>query len=168
MQQAGDQPAAERAAQLSFALYAAANRMVRLHKPILDPLGLTFPQYLVLMELYAEAPRTVGDIGSRVAMDAGTITPVLKRLEAAGKVTRMRDPKDERRVLVSLTAAGEALRETILSVTDQVESACEAPDLDLDHLRQQLDQLAHPRPARKPAIQASPEGPATRTSRKQA
>lgn len=153
---------------MSFALYAAGNRMVRLHKPILDPLGLTFPQYLVLMELYAEAPRTVGDIGSRVAMDAGTITPVLKRLEAAGKVTRVRDPRDERRVLVSLTAAGEALRETILGVTDQVESACEAPDLDLDHLRQQLDQLAHPRPPQTPAIQASPDAPTTRTSRKQA
>lgn len=118
--------------------------MVRLHKPILEPLGLTFPQYLVLAELLAQSPRTVGDLGARVDMDAGTISPLLKRLEAAGKVTRVRDREDERCVLVSLTAAGEQLRDTILAVTDQVKSACEAPELDLDLLRQQLDLLARP------------------------
>lgn len=118
--------------------------MVRLHKPILEPLGLTFPQYLVLVELFASAPRTVGDLGTRVDMDAGTITPLLKRLEAAGLVSRTRDKNDERRVLVDLTPKAEALREAILKVTAQVKSACETPELDLDVLRQKLDLLAHP------------------------
>ncbi len=71
--------------------------MVRLHKPFLDPLGLTFPQYLVTMELLGHAPTTVGTLGARLGMDTGTITPLLKRLEAAGLVTRTRDTRDERR-----------------------------------------------------------------------
>ena len=133
------------ATQLSLALYTAGNRMVRLHRPILDPLGLTFPQYLVLVELFASAPRTVGDLGARVGMDAGTITPLLKRLEAAGKVTRVRDAADERRVLVDLTAAGERLRTAVLNVTGEVESACELSALELEQLRNTLDRLAHPR-----------------------
>jgi DNA-binding MarR family transcriptional regulator len=119
--------------------------MVRLHRPILDPLGLTFPQYLVLLELFANAPRTVGDLGSRVGMDAGTITPLLKRLETSGKVTRMRDKQDERRVLIDLTAAGERLRTAVLNVTSEVESACELSARELAQLRDTLDRLAHPR-----------------------
>jgi len=133
------------ATQLSLALYTAGNRMVRLHRPILDPLGLTFPQYLVLLELFANTPRTVGDLGSRVGMDAGTITPLLKRLETAGKVTRMRDKQDERRVLIDLTAAGERLRTAVLNVTRQVESACELSGRELEQLRETLDRLAHSR-----------------------
>lgn len=133
------------ATQLSLALYTAGNRMVRLHRPILEPLGLTFPQYLVLVELFASAPRTVGDLGTRVGMDAGTITPLLKRLEVAGKVTRMRDVEDERRVLIDLTAAGERLRTAVLNVTGEVESACELSETELEHLRKTLDRLAHPR-----------------------
>ena len=82
--------------QLSFALYGAANRMVRLHKPFLEPLGLTFPQYLVILELLNGAPLSVGALGARLDMDTGTITPLLKRLDAAGMVTRTRDPADER------------------------------------------------------------------------
>ena len=92
-------------AQLSFALYGAANRVVRLHKPFLEPLGLTFPQYLVILELMDASPRTVGDLGARLGMDTGTLTPMLKRLQSAELVTRTRDVKDERRVLVDLTAA---------------------------------------------------------------
>jgi DNA-binding MarR family transcriptional regulator len=72
--------------QLPFALYGAANRMARLHKPFLEPLGLTFSQYLVLLELFAQSRRAVGDLGARLGMDTGTITPLLKRLAAAGKV----------------------------------------------------------------------------------
>ena len=71
-----------------------------MHKPLLDPLALTFPQYLVLLELYAGTPRNVGELGNSLAMDTGTITPLLKRMEKAGLLTRTRDPLDERRILV--------------------------------------------------------------------
>ena len=81
--------------QLSFALYGAANRMIRLHKPFLEPLGLTFPQYLVILALLDSAPQTVGALGARLDMDTGTITPLVKRLEAAGMVSRVRDRTDE-------------------------------------------------------------------------
>ncbi len=80
--------------------------MVRLHKPFLEPLGLTFPQYLVILELLNGAPLSVGALGARLDMDTGTITPLLKRLDAAGMVTRTRDPADERRVRVDLTPRG--------------------------------------------------------------
>ncbi|MFN7144650.1 MAG: MarR family winged helix-turn-helix transcriptional regulator [Myxococcota bacterium] len=129
--------------QLSFALYSAANRMIRLHKPFLDPLGLTFPQYLVLLELYVAAPRTVGELGGSLGMDTGTITPLLKRLAAAGRITRRRDSADERRVIIELTPAGEALREQVWRVTDQIKTACRLDDEALAELRATLDGLAH-------------------------
>ena len=104
--------------QLSFALYGAANRMARLHKPFLEPLGLTFPQYLVMLELFNSAPRSVGELGATLDMDTGTITPLLKRLEVSGMVTRVRDPADERRVLINATEAAQALRDEIWGITD--------------------------------------------------
>jgi DNA-binding MarR family transcriptional regulator len=130
--------------ELSFALYGAAGRMNRMHKPFLDPLGLTFPQYLVMLELYGGTPRSVGELGSRLGMDTGTITPLLKRLEAAGKVRRQRDPGDERRVLVTLTESGEALREELWSVTDKIRSACKLTKEELSQLRDTLNDFAHP------------------------
>ncbi len=130
--------------QISFALYGAANRMMRLHKPLLDPLGLTFPQYLVLLELFAKSPRTVGDLGAKLGIDAGTITPLLKRLEAAGNITRTRDKADERRVLIDLTNQSEALREPVWAVTDQIKSACGLNDVDLEALHQTLDAFSWP------------------------
>jgi DNA-binding MarR family transcriptional regulator len=130
--------------QLSFALYGAANRMTRLHKPFLDPLGLTFPQYLVMLELLAAAPRPVGELGTKLGMDTGTITPLLKRLEVSGQVTRARDSVDERRVLVDLTDAGKALRDDIWSITDKIKSACQLTDAGLAELRDILDAFARP------------------------
>lgn len=130
--------------QLSFSLHRAANRMVRLHKPILEPLGLTFPQYLVMLELLDDAPQTVGALGTRLDMDTGTITPLLKRMEVAGLVTRTRDPVDERRVQVGLTVTGRALEGEIRSVTDKIKSACQLSDDGVDELRRTLDALAHP------------------------
>ncbi|MCP1440098.1 DNA-binding MarR family transcriptional regulator [Erwinia persicina] len=115
-----------------------------MHKPFLDPLGLTFPQYLVMLELFNGTPRSVGDLGGRLGMDTGTITPLLKRLEAAGKVSRRRDPKDERRVLVTLTESGEALRDTLWAVTDQIRSACKLTEAGLVQLRDTLNDFAHP------------------------
>lgn len=132
------------ATQLSFALYGAANRMVRLHKPLLEPLGLTFPQYLVILELLNGAPLSVGALGSRLDMDTGTITPLVKRLDAAGLVSRTRDPSDERRVLVDLTAQGRALEVGVRGITNKIKSACQLSEKGVDDLRRTLKMLAHP------------------------
>lgn len=130
------------ATQLSFSLHSAANRMVRLHKPILEPLGLTFPQYLVVLELLDGGPRTVGALGAALDMDTGTITPLVKRLEAAGRVSRTRDSKDERRVVVDLTPVGRSLDAAVRGVTGQIKTACQLTDEGLDGLRRTLDALA--------------------------
>jgi DNA-binding MarR family transcriptional regulator len=106
--------------QLSFAVYGAANRIARMHKPFLEPLGLTFPQYLVMLELYSDAPQTVGELGNALGMDTGTITPLLKRLAVAGMVTRTRDPSDERKVQVDLTPKGESLRDDVWSIGGKI------------------------------------------------
>lgn len=129
--------------QLSFALYGAANRMIRLHKPFLEPLGLTFPQYLVIVALLDGAPQTVGGLGARLDMDTGTITPLVKRLESAGMVTRVRDRADERRVLVDLTAQGRALEPDIRKVPQKIKTACQLTDKGVDDLRRALEGLAH-------------------------
>ena len=130
--------------QLSFALYGAANRMVRMHKPFLEPLGLTFPQYLVVLELLNGSPLSVGTLGARLDMDTGTITPLVKRLDAAGLVTRSRDPADERRVMVDLTPRGRGLEAEVRGITDKIESACQLTTKGIDDLRRTLDALAHP------------------------
>ena len=127
--------------QLSFALYGATGRMVRSHRPFLEPLGLTFPQFLVMVTLYEKIPRTVGEIGAELGMDNGTLTPLLKRLVSAGLVTRERDAEDDRRVLINLTANGEALREDVLSVPAKIESACKLSNKDLADLRDTLNNL---------------------------
>jgi MarR family transcriptional regulator, organic hydroperoxide resistance regulator len=132
------------ATQLSFALYGAANRMVRMHKPFLEPLGLTFPQYLAVLELLDGAPLSVGALGGRLDMDTGTITPLVKRLEGAGLVTRRRDPKDERRVMVDLTSHGRGLEAEVRGITGKIKSACRLTDEGVDDLRRTLDALAHP------------------------
>ncbi len=97
--------------QLCFALYAASLAVSRAYKPLLDGLGLTYPQYLVLHALWEADGRTVGAIGERLALNASTITPLVKRLEASGFVARARDPDDERQVRVRLTATGWAMRD---------------------------------------------------------
>jgi DNA-binding MarR family transcriptional regulator len=96
--------------QLCFALYSASLAMTRLYKPLLAPLGLTYPQYLVMLALWEQDGQTVSALGERLQLDSGTLTPLLKRLEAQGTLARVRDAADERRVIVSLTAAGRALK----------------------------------------------------------
>jgi len=128
-------------AQLSFALYGAANRIIRLHRPFLEPLGLTYPQFLVMLALYESVPRTVGDLGNELGMDNGTLTPLLKRLVSAGLVTRTRDERDERRVLIALTEAGEGLRGAVCSVPEKIKTACKLSDEDIVALRDTLNGL---------------------------
>lgn len=128
--------------QLSFALYGAANRMARMHKPFLEPLELTFPQYLAMLELLDAAPLSVGALGVRLGMDTGTITPLLKRMQASGFVTRTRDVADERRVLVDLTPEGRALETDVRGVASKITSACQLTDENADDLRRTLESLA--------------------------
>ena len=131
-------------AQLSFALYGAANRVMRMHKPFLEPLGLTFPQYLVILELLNGSPQTVGELGTRLGMDTGTLTPLLKRLQVAGMVTRTRDVKDERRVMVGLTKASRAIEADVRAVNGQIRSACQMSKAGLRDLQRTLEALGYP------------------------
>jgi DNA-binding MarR family transcriptional regulator len=131
--------------QLSFALYSAANRVIRLHRPFLEPLGLTYPQFLVMLALYEDAPRTVGDLGLELGMENGTLTPLLKRLQSAELISRTRDAQDERRVQIDLTEAGEALREAVCSLPEKIESACRLSHADILELNGTLNGLGFPR-----------------------
>lgn len=131
-------------AQLSFALHGAANRVVRMHKPFLEPLGLTYSQYLVILELLNGAPRTVGELGTRLGMETGTLTPMLKRLQAAGMVTRTRDVTDERRVLIDLTNASRAIEAEVRAVTGQIRAACQLSQVQIRELQHMLEGLGHP------------------------
>lgn len=106
--------------QVCFPLYAATNLLNRLYSPVLRELGLTYPQYLVMLVLWEQQPQTVGALGTRLYLDSGTLTPLLKRMEAAGHVTRARDPQDERRVVIALTPKGEALREQAKHVPEVI------------------------------------------------
>lgn len=102
--------------QLCFPLYAASKELTRRYKPYLDPLGLTYTQYVAMMALWEHDGLTVGELGRRLYLDSATLTPLLKRLEARGYVKRERSQKDERAVIVTLTQAGRDLREHALDV----------------------------------------------------
>jgi DNA-binding MarR family transcriptional regulator len=117
--------------QLCFALYSASLAMTKLYKPLLDPLGLTYPQYLVMLVLWEGDGITVSRLGERVALDSGTLTPLLKRLEGSNLVRRLRDTADERRVLLQLTPEGRALKAKARVVPEQVAcaSGCELDEL---------------------------------------
>lgn len=104
--------------QLCFSLYATTIAINRAYKPLLDSLGITYPQYLVLSALWEEDARTIGAIAERLALEPSTITPLVKRLEVAGFVGRLRNPADERQVQVRLTAKGKALRGETGCLTD--------------------------------------------------
>ncbi|EWC61569.1 Organic hydroperoxide resistance transcriptional regulator [Actinokineospora spheciospongiae] len=102
--------------QLCFALYSASRAMTTCYRPLLEDLGLTYPQYLVMLALLEREPVTVKDLGATLRLDSGTLSPLLKRMAAAGLLTRSRSAVDERSVVVSLTEAGEALRGRIAEV----------------------------------------------------
>jgi MarR family transcriptional regulator, organic hydroperoxide resistance regulator len=106
--------------QLCFSLYAASMAINRTYKPLLDELGITFPQYLVLHALWEQDGRTVGAIAERLALESSTVTPLVKRLEAASFVVRERNPGDERQVQVQLTDRGWGLREKCGCLTEEV------------------------------------------------
>ena len=124
--------------QLCFALYAASNRIQRLYRPLLEPLGLTYPQYLVMLVLWQHGRRSVGELGEALHLDSGTLTPLLKRLEAAGLVVRKRCSEDERRVFVDLSAEGRALRKQATGIPGQVACATVLEPGALQRLRDEV------------------------------
>lgn len=97
--------------QLCFPLYAASNLLVRVYRPLLEPLGLTYSQYLVMLVLWERNSVSVGDLGHCLYLDSGTLTPLLKRMENSGFISRSRDPNDERRVIISLNQKGLDVRD---------------------------------------------------------
>jgi DNA-binding MarR family transcriptional regulator len=109
--------------QLCFAVYSTAHAFNRVYKPLLDRLGVTYPQYLVMLALWERDGVPVKDIGERLFLDSGTLTPLLKRLEAARLVKRARSREDERQVLVALTPQGQALKEKARSVPPAILAA---------------------------------------------
>ena len=128
--------------QLCFALYGAANRVTRLYRPLLEALGLTYPQYLAMLVLWEASPRTVGALGEALDLESSTLTPLIKRLETQGLVARTRDPEDERRVVVTLTEAGAALRDKARAVPEQLFCKLNIQLDELGDLRERLKALA--------------------------
>ena len=106
--------------QLCFALYAASRAVTARYRPMLDAIGLTYPQYLVMLLLWESDNQTVGQLGSRLALDSGTLSPLLKRLTAAGLVTRNRRVEDERSVSIALTDAGRALQDKAVAINEEM------------------------------------------------
>ena len=132
--------------QLCFALYAASRAVTRAYAPLLDEAGITYPQYVTLLALWEhpDEPMTVGGLGNRLRLDSGTLTPLLKRLEALGHVRRTRDQRDERRVLVELTDQGLALRDRLASMPAALVRASGLDRAEVTDLRQRLvDLIGH-------------------------
>ncbi len=127
--------------QLCFAVYSAAHAFNRFYRPLLGQLGLTYPQYLVMLVLWESDGLSVSAIGERLLLDSGTLTPVLKRLEALGLVTRARDSRDERVVIVGLTEKGHAMRAIAESFPTQILAASECAGDEIDALRVALVDL---------------------------
>jgi DNA-binding MarR family transcriptional regulator len=117
--------------QLCFALYSTSLAMTKLYKPLLDELGLTYPQYLAMLVLWEQDGLMVSEIGERLYLDSGTLTPLLKRMEAAGLITRIRAVEDERRVHITLTAAGRKLKSRAAKIPGCIleASQCSIPEL---------------------------------------
>ncbi|MGY1771399.1 MarR family winged helix-turn-helix transcriptional regulator [Blastococcus sp. SYSU D00813] len=127
--------------QLCFALYAASRALTARYRPQLDEIGLTYPQYLVMMLLWEEDNQTVGQLGTRLNLDSGTLSPLLKRLTAAGLVTRHRRVEDERSVAIALTEKGRSLRERGLAINKDMLCALELDVDSFQGLKSQLETL---------------------------
>lgn len=129
--------------QLCFAVYGAAHAFNRAYKPLLEPLGLTYPQYLVMMALWERDEVTVKALGERLGLDSGTLSPLLKRLEQFGVILRQRDPEDERQVLITLTDSGTALKKEALRIMMSIGGATGCTINEMGDLRDRLNLLRH-------------------------
>jgi MarR family transcriptional regulator, organic hydroperoxide resistance regulator len=124
--------------QLCFAIYSTAHAFNRVYKPLLDRLGVTYPQYLVMLVLWERDGLSVKDIGERLFLDSGTLTPLLKRLEAAELIKRTRSTEDERQVLIALTSKGQALREKAKAVPQAILAASDCSVGELSAMKNEL------------------------------
>ena len=127
--------------QLCFALYSTSLAMTKIYKPMLGELGLTYPQYLVMLVLWEDNTLTISELGARLTLDSGTLTPLLKRLESAGWVKRERDVEDERRVLVNLTDAGRKLRASAAGIPERLLCATQCSIDEIQSLTSRLHAL---------------------------
>lgn len=127
--------------QLCFPLYAAAREVMKLYKPVLDQYNLTYTQYIVMLVLWEDEKLTVKQIGQRLHLDSGTLTPVLKKLEAMGLIIKYRDKEDDRVVIVELTEKARALKEEIIGVPEQVICKVDLNKEELSHLKNLLEKL---------------------------
>ena len=127
--------------QVCFALAAASRSVIGLYRPVLAPLGLTHPQYLVMLALWERSPRTLTDVAASLYLEAATLSPLLKRLEQAGYVSRRRSADDERALSIDLTPAGEALRSRALDVPGTIVERLGVPVAQLERVRDELTAL---------------------------
>lgn len=127
--------------QLCFALYSASLAMTKLYKPLLAGLGLTYPQYLVMLVLWERDGLMVSELGERLSLDSGTLTPLLKRMEASGSIVRIRALDDERRVHITLTAAGRKLKTRAAAIPGCIVDAAQCPASELISLTRQVQGL---------------------------
>ena len=127
--------------QVCFGLSIAARGVVAAYRPLLEPLGLTHPQYLVMVSLWQHGPQTVKQLGSLLMLDSGTVSPLLKRLEGLGHVRRTRSGTDERQVVAELTEQGSRLRSDAVHVHDEVVRRLGLSSGELEHLQSVLEQL---------------------------
>ncbi|MES1941261.1 Organic hydroperoxide resistance transcriptional regulator, MarR-family protein [Salinisphaera sp. T5B8] len=128
--------------QLCFSLYTATHRIIRAYRPLLEPLGLTYVQYLVMLVLWEHAPRSVGELGSELYLDSGTLTPLLKRMEKTGLIARERDSEDERRVLISVTDEGRDLQHKSAEIHEAMLCQIELTRPEALALRERIMELA--------------------------
>jgi DNA-binding MarR family transcriptional regulator len=127
--------------QVCFALYSASRAATAVYRPVLDDLGLTYPQYLVMLVLWEDEPRGVKELGDELGLDSGTLSPLLKRLEALGLVERRRSGEDERRVAIHLTPAGRSLSEKAAAIPQRLADAAGLSATELEQLRLTLGKL---------------------------
>ncbi|MDR6224368.1 MarR family winged helix-turn-helix transcriptional regulator [Desmospora profundinema] len=127
--------------QLCFAVYACSREISRLYRPLLDELGLTYPQYVTLLALWEEGEVTVKELGSLLFLDSGTLTPMLKRMETAGLIRRRRSSEDERKVLIGLTEEGEALKERVRCIPETLFQKSGVPAEEFHDLLERLQGL---------------------------
>jgi DNA-binding MarR family transcriptional regulator len=127
--------------QVCFALSVASRTVLSVYRPLLEPMGLTHPQYLVMLALWQHAPMPVKDVGALLQLDSGTLSPLLKRLEAQGLVSRPRNPQDERALTVSLTPRGQALREQAERIPEQVVARLGIEVAELEDLHRALTRV---------------------------
>lgn len=127
--------------QICFALYASSRLVTRLYQPLLDRVGLTYPQYIVLMVLWEEAPCTVSHIARRTVLNTNTLTPLLKRMEQQGLIERTRSASDERSVLISVTAQGRKLKAQCACIPEQMMAATDFAPAKAQQLKHLLDEL---------------------------